>query len=338
MALTFFGVDNEFAVSTGSNVGTTANSSTFDNPPQGSKDLVITTKSDDTDPRLFEIGDTYDVSWGGQGGGGTILDAVVVRSDAAPGQGGVIVLEGVDENGNLAQVIWTPDFDLEGWYNANYNPSNEPRFYTEDTQPDYNHTFVCFAAETRVNTPEGYRPVATLQAGDKVRTRDHGDVPLLWAGQRLGPGTGTAAPVVFDPGSIGNTRTLRLSQQHRVLIQSTDAELYFGADEVLVPAKACANGHTIRITPCARICYVHLLFADHEVLAAEGAACESLFLGDEAVKTLYGGPDMDDLCAVDGHPVSHLRTARPVLKTSEARMLLGTHTAPTQPEQRRAVV
>jgi hypothetical protein len=185
MSFTIAGTDNQFAVSTGSNVDTTANSSTFDNPPSGSKDLLITTNEDDPNPRLFEIGDTYDVSWGGQGGGGTIQDAVVVRSDAAPGDGGVVVFEGVDENGDPAQVIWTPDFDLEGWYSDNFNPSNEPQFYTEDTQPTYTHSFVCFASETRIQTPEGPRPVGKLNAGDLVTTEDAGDIKILWAGRRL---------------------------------------------------------------------------------------------------------------------------------------------------------
>jgi len=75
MPLTFYGIDNEFAAATGTNVGTTPNSSTFDNPPYGSSDLVITAHEGDNDPRLFEVGDSYDVTWGGAGGGGSIINA-----------------------------------------------------------------------------------------------------------------------------------------------------------------------------------------------------------------------------------------------------------------------
>lgn len=81
VTFTIFGIDNEFAAATGSNVDITASTSRFGNPPTGSKNLVITTKPGEDDPRLFEIGDTYDVSWGGQSGSGTIIDAVVIRSD-----------------------------------------------------------------------------------------------------------------------------------------------------------------------------------------------------------------------------------------------------------------
>lgn len=62
MPFTFEAIDNEFATSTGSNVGTSPNSSRFDNPPNGSKDLLITTNAGDEDPRVFELGDTYDIS------------------------------------------------------------------------------------------------------------------------------------------------------------------------------------------------------------------------------------------------------------------------------------
>ena len=84
MTFSIFGIDNEFAAATGDNVGVTEDTSRFDNPPSGSKDLVITTKPGDPDPRSFELGDTYEISWGGTSGGGFISDAVVVRSDGSP--------------------------------------------------------------------------------------------------------------------------------------------------------------------------------------------------------------------------------------------------------------
>lgn len=323
MAFTIEGVDNEFAASTGNNVNTTLNSSTFDNPPQGSKDLMITTKDGDPSPREFEIGDTYEISWGGQGGG-LITDAVVIRSDAAPdgAGGGIIVFEGLNESGEIAQIIWTPGFDLEGWYSDNYNPSAEPQFYTEDTQPEYTHRFVCFASEAQIATPTGPRPIGKLNIGDLVLTQDAGAAKILWAGQRICPAMGKAAPVVFEPGSIQNSRPLRLSQQHRVLVSSPLVQYYFGVDEVLVPAKALVNSRDIRILPGPRICYVHLLLEDHQLLQAEGAACESLFLGDQAVSALYGAPDFDNLQNGLGKTLCHPRTVRPVLRLKEAQLLM----------------
>ncbi|MBL4769297.1 MAG: Hint domain-containing protein [Rhodobacteraceae bacterium] len=334
MALVFYAIDNEFATSTGSNIGAYSNSSIFDYPPQGSKDLVITATSGSGDPRLFDIGDTYDVRWGGHSGGGTILNAVVVRSDAAPGEdGGIIVLSGTDENGDPAEIIWTPDFDLEGWYWDNFTPSNQPGFYTQDMQPSYTHSFVCFASETRIETPGGSKQCGQLRAGNLVMTRDGGALPIRWAGQRLGPGTGNAAPVVFDTGSIGNTHPIRLSQEHRVLLRSARAQLLFGFDEVIVPAKACVNGHDICIIPCPRIAFVHLLLSDHHILFAEGAECESLFLGDIALNVIETDRNF---IALQSHPdttIKHDTTIRPVLTINETRALISTgvrHLPPAQ--------
>lgn len=324
MPFTFNTVDNEFAVSTGANVDAGPGTSTFDNPPNGSKDLVITTNEGDDDPRLFEIGDTYDVSWGGQIGGGTIEDAVVVRSDPAPdGTGsGIIVFEGLDENGDLAQVIWTPGFDLEGWYNDNYNPSAEPQFYTDDTNASYDHRFVCFASETRLRTPQGLKPVSALRTGDLVTTKDAGDVAVLWTGQRLCAATGENAPVVFERGSVGNTTTLRLSQQHRILVKSPLVQYYFGQNEVFVPAKACVNDHDIRIIPAARISYVHILLEKHHVVWAEGLECESLYLGDQTVNALYTDPEFQTIHSNMKASGYHPATARHVLKMKEAQLLM----------------
>ncbi|MFT4959817.1 MAG: hypothetical protein ACI92Z_000894 [Paracoccaceae bacterium] len=324
MALVFYAVDNEFATSTGGNVGTYSKPSIFDYPPQGSEDLEVTVTDGSGDPRVFEIGDTYDVHWGGRGGGGSILNAVVLRSDAAPGRSaGIIVLSGVDQNGNPAEIIWTPEFNLERWYWDSFNPYNQPEFYTDDRQPSYTHSFVCFASETRIETPAGPRQSAHLHAGDLVMTHDGGALPIRWIGHRLGPGIGTGAPVVFDTGSIGNTRPIRLSQQHRILIRSARAQLLFGSDEVFVPAKACVNGRNIRIIPCPRICFVQFLLSDHQVLFAEGAECESLFLGDIALNVIRADPDFNILQSHPDTAVKHDTTARPVLTTNEARMLTG---------------
>ncbi len=327
MALIFYGIDNEFAVATGDNVGTTANSSTFDNPPNGSKDLVITVQDGDDDPRLFEIGDTYDVSWGGQGGGGTILNAVVVRSDEAPGGGGIIVLEGVDENGDPAQVIWTPGFDLEGWYSDNYNPSNEPQFWTEDGNASYTHTYVCFAAGTLIDTVRGPVAVETLGLNDRVLTLDNGPEPVIWVGQRDCMGFRADAPVTFPTEAIGNTAPLTVSLQHRMLIRSARLALDHGHNEMLAPAKAFIGFEGVHRAPQPTLTYVHVLLREHHVIRANGALCESLFVGDATAALLDAVPSfakaMRSMQMLDTIP----DTARPVLRTRDAVQFLKMHGA-----------
>lgn len=322
MVKTFEAVDNEFAVASGRNVNSGPGRSTFDYPPNGTFNLVVTSHPDDTNPNLFEVGETYSLSWTGNGGGGTIQNATIIRSDAAPGgDGGIIVFEGVTDKGELVHVVWTPDFDLEGWYWDHFSARASPGFHTVDQNAAYSHQVVCFAAGTLIATPHGARPVELLRPGDTVMTRDHGPQPVLWVARREGTGLGANAPVHFAPGSIGNRAALRLSQQHRVLVRAAMAELMFAAPEVLVPAKALIDGQAVRLMPCAWITYVHLLLARHEILdAANGAPCESLLPGDVAGAILG-----DDLPAIP----RPYRAARPVLTYREALCVTGAR--PAQP-------
>ncbi|WP_147110366.1 Hint domain-containing protein [Tateyamaria sp. syn59] len=133
----------------------------------------------------------------------------------------------------------------------------------------------CFAAGTMIDTPDGQRDVAALNAGDTVLTLDHGPMPLLWCGQRTVAGTGRFAPVEFAPGALGATCRLRVSPQHRVLIRGWQSELYFGADEILVPAKALVNGSTVVQREVSQVTYVHLLFECHQIVRSNGLWSES---------------------------------------------------------------
>lgn len=339
MTLIFYGIDNEFAVASGANVGTEPNQSTFDNPPQGSKDLIVTVRDGDDDPRLFEIGDTYDVNWGGQLGGGTMLNAVVVRSDLAPdgdGTSGIIVFEGVDDQGNIAQVIWTPGFDLEGWYAANYNPSAEPQFHTQDIDPAYTHTFVCFAAGTLIDTETGPVAVEALSAGDRVMTLDDGAQPVIWAGRRDCVGFRADTPVTFAAGVLGNAQPLVVSQNHRILIRAPRSQLYFGSNEVLAPAKAFFGMDGVQLTPKPFVTYVHMLLAKHHIVRANGAYCETLFLGDGASAVLQYDHRLAKTIERAGLHLSPPDTARPALRVREAARFLRMHAyecrfAPAQP-------
>lgn len=332
MAFDIYGKNEEFAVSTGTNVNYSSGKSRFDYPPTSSLDLVITTHDGDPTPRLFSVGDQYTLSWAGNGGGGSIQNATVIRSDLSPdGQGGIIVLQGTLANGGLAQVVWTPGFDLESWYFANFTYGIPPVFNTGDQNANYTHGYICFAAEARISGPHGPIPAIDLAAGDRVDTVDHGVQTLRWVGVSVQSGHGAAAPVRFAPGALGNEVPLRLSQNHRLLYRSVTAELYFGSSEVLVPARALVNGRDVRLAPCDEVTFVHVLLDRHEVLLAEGVPCESLFLGGEARQVLEGchadDSDARILRAMLGNRHVHATPARPLLTAREARALTGAPTA-----------
>ncbi len=165
----------------------------------------------------------------------------------------------------------------------------------------------CFAAGTRMATPDGPRPVERLRAGELVVTLDGGPRPLRWVGGATVAGIGPFAPVVFAPGALGNVRPLVLSALHRVLIDDWRAQLYFGEDAVLVAARHLVGwpGVVRRMVP--RITYVHLLFERHEIVLAEGVRCESLH------------PDVLACAAPDGLPEALLGLFPPPERGAVAR-------------------
>lgn len=183
----------------------------------------------------------------------------------------------------------------------------------------------CFVAGTMIFTAEGAKAVETLAPGDLLLTRDRGMQPIRWVGQVTVDGTGRFAPICFMPETVGNTTTLMVSPNHRMLITGWRAEIYFGEREILAPAKSLVNGKTVRVAPCERVTYVHLLLDRHEVIFAEGAATESLHPGDYLMsgasdtraEILELFPELDtDLGR------SQWKSVRSIAKTREAALLV----------------
>ncbi len=179
----------------------------------------------------------------------------------------------------------------------------------------------CFTPGTLILTPRGERLIETLMPGDLVITRDRGPQPIRWIGRKTVCGTGHLAPVrIAAPGH----RPLLVSPQHRVLRSGYQAELLFGASELLVAAKHLIDGQTVREVRCARVTYIHLMFDRHEVIISNGLPTESFFAGDvgldaiaaAAREELFGiFPDLRTYRSV------HAKTARPCLKPHEAGLL-----------------
>jgi len=199
-------------------------------------------------------------------------------------------------------------------------------FVTNSTQtPVGNFGPPCFVRGTLIETVYGPRAVETLTAGDMVLTRDQGPQPLRWVGFRVCVGERDNAPIRFAPGAIGNTRALLVSPQHRILLTGWKAQLYFGADEVLVPAKHLTNGDTICRAPCRMVTYHHLLLDHHQIICSEGAETESLYPGDTMLRD---NPQMraeisaifPELASQSGRNTWH--TARPTATMREAKVLM----------------
>jgi len=166
------------------------------------------------------------------------------------------------------------------------------------TRTDGPHTegssVVCFAAGTMIRTPQGPMPIETLCEDDGVVTQNNGTQNIRWIGKR----TVTANEMVpqFSPVCIKANAIksgvpncdLRVSQQHRILIESPMFDLYFGTPEFLVKAKDIAQMYeNVYIdTRIQTITYYHLFFDQHEVLFANDCPSESFYPGAQALKSI----------------------------------------------------
>ena len=154
---------------------------------------------------------------------------------------------------------------------------------------------ICFASGTLIDTPEGACKVEQLQVGDMVLTADNGAQPIRWIGASaldlralaLAP---KLHPIRICAGALGDglpKRDLLVSPQHRMLVRSPSAARMLGGDEVLIAAKKLGGMPGIAVDTVAEpVTYFHMLFDSHEVVFAEGAPAESLFAGQEALKSV----------------------------------------------------
>lgn len=166
---------------------------------------------------------------------------------------------------------------------STYVTTNGP-FSVRDLGPS------CFTPGTLIATPCGERPVETLAPGDLVLTGDGAAVPVLFLHHRVfGPQSlaerPNCHPIRIEAGALGGglpRRPMILSLQHRVVLRSPIIQRMFDCDEILGPVGHLTEAPGIARTPVQTVTYIHIVLARHEVLMAEGALVESLFLGPQA--------------------------------------------------------
>lgn len=137
----------------------------------------------------------------------------------------------------------------------------------------------CFAAGTRIATPDGDVPVEDLRIGGRVLTAAGEARPIRWIGRRSYAGRFLAAnrhvlPILIREGALGD-RVPR-----RDLVVSPNHAMYL--DGGLIPAIGLVNGASIvQLESAERIAYFHIELETHDIILAEGAPTES-FVDDDS--------------------------------------------------------
>ena len=130
----------------------------------------------------------------------------------------------------------------------------------------------CFAAGTRLLTPEGEVPVERLAVGQAVITQAGEEAAIVWVGRRRLDLRRHARPDEVQPVRVAAgafaegvpARDLVLSPDHAVAVQGH-----------LVPVKALVNGLNVVRLNRDSVTYYHVELAAHEVIFAEWLPVES---------------------------------------------------------------
>ncbi len=252
----------------------------------------------------------------------------------------LIAVEVEDELGNVRYFLIQQDAtgDLPDITQIVFSVADYDNVGVNLTRIDDNDnvTITCFVAGTRIRTVHGEQPIETLRIGDLVITQDQGAQPIRWIGRTDVARENIAhdpslRPVRFLPGALGSglpQRSLMVSQQHRILLRSPVTKRMFGCEEVLVSAKKLIGFPGIELASGeSSTHYFHLLFDQHQIVFAEGAASESLLLGPIALKNI-GARARSEIAALEmnlpGREMDQA-PARPIPKGSQVRQLRWRH-------------
>lgn len=161
--------------------------------------------------------------------------------------------------------------------------SSSGRCAPEERRPAEAPQTPCFTAGTFIATQRGDVAVEDLAVGDSILTRDNGYRRILWIGAREFAGESLRdhpdlQPVRIAAGALGPmmpARDLLVSPQHRMLLSGGAADVLSDEREVLVSAVDLIGFGLAEVAEVPAVIYYHILFADHEVVLANGAWSES---------------------------------------------------------------
>ena len=236
-------------------------------------------------------------------GGGTVVSTI----DSLPLMAGTVTFNDgstlsltdlsvfQDTNGNLFLAIRDnqPALAAQGIRSVEFTSVTGSAYsgLTQLTRDDLE--FVCYAPGTMIETPDGPRPVESLQLGDLIQTLDHGPQVIRWTHSSEHPLKDTEAdgkPVQIKAGALGRNlpaHDLIVSPQHRILVGGAGQLQRVFAIEAFAPAKSLTAVPGIRhMKGKTQITWIHFACDQHEVVTANGCLSESLLLGPMVVNGL----------------------------------------------------
>ena len=213
-----------------------------------------------------------------------IYNAIVTYGDGSTANTTIILIQA--ENGDT--FISLPDGTAV--QNVQITSVQSDNYFGVSAPHTSSARVVCFADQTLIKTAKGPVAARDLRRGDLVETLDHGAQPIRWINTRKVAARGATAPIRFRKGALGPdipTRDLLVSPQHRILVRSRIVERMLGVPETLVPAKKLLALPGVSVVrDMQQVVYVHILCDRHEIVFAEGAPAETLFLGAQATRWL----------------------------------------------------
>ncbi|MDX8348980.1 Hint domain-containing protein [Cognatiyoonia sp. IB215446] len=251
------------------------------------------------------------------------------------GTGGDVVTGGEDADGTDVDILDLTGADVDFITYDPLDPEAGVVTFIDGSTMTFSqieNVIPCFTPGTMVATPKGEQPVETLKAGDRVLTRDNGIQHITWAGKKelklddlkLSP---NLMPIIIRKGALGDDlpeRDMIVSPNHRVLIVSDMAKLYFGESEVLMTAKHMTRMEGVEVMNAPQATYIHFMCQNHEIVLSDGAWTESFQPGDYSLQ----GVDADqrkelfllfpELATKEG--LRNYRAARRTVKKKESRL------------------
>ncbi|MEM9716531.1 MAG: Hint domain-containing protein [Pseudomonadota bacterium] len=197
---------------------------------------------------------------------------------------------------------------------------------------DLDDIFFCYAKGSVIPCEQGPIRVEELQKGMQVTATDGALHEILWVGKRHIPFEELRKLPALWPielrrdglaPSVPN-QVLRLSPEHRILLQTADLSLMTGFEWALSAAKHfTALEGVSRTCPKDGVTYYHIMCRTHVLIEVSGLVSETLFLGD-MVKTRAPDAMREELRLLFPElfgDVAAMELAAPELKAYEARAL-----------------